>query len=105
DRIRTRILTGLRTCALPTSRWVSRRASCPGAAVTSASGSSPAGASAAPVRLARELRHLGAHAAIALRPATGVEAYLDLLPEFDMVLRSEERRVGKECRSRWSPDQ
>ena len=22
---------------------------------------------------------------------------------FDIVLRSEERRVGKECRSRWSP--
>jgi len=43
-------------------------------------------ASTAPVRLARELRHLGARAAIALRPATGVEAYLDLLPEFDMVL-------------------
>ena len=23
--------------------------------------------------------------------------------EFDVELRSEERRVGKECRSRWSP--
>ena len=23
--------------------------------------------------------------------------------ELDIVLRSEERRVGKECRSRWSP--
>ena len=23
--------------------------------------------------------------------------------DFDMLLRSEERRVGKECRSRWSP--
>lgn len=43
-------------------------------------------ASAAPVRLARELRRLGARAAIALRPATGIEPYLDLLPEFDMVL-------------------
>jgi len=43
-------------------------------------------ASTAPVRLARELRRLGARAAIALRPATGVEAYLDLLQEFDMVL-------------------
>lgn len=43
-------------------------------------------ASAAPVRLARELRRLGARAAIALRPGTGVEPYLDLLPEFDMVL-------------------
>lgn len=43
-------------------------------------------ASAAPVRLARELRRLGARAAIALRPGTGMEPYLDLLPEFDMVL-------------------
>ncbi|TDE92507.1 ribulose-phosphate 3-epimerase [Occultella glacieicola] len=43
-------------------------------------------ASSAPVRLARELRKLGARAAIALKPATGIEPYLDLLPEFDMVL-------------------
>ncbi len=43
-------------------------------------------ASRAPVRLARELRSKGARAALALRPATGVEPYLDLLPEFDMVL-------------------
>src|SRR5690625_2978074 len=42
-------------------------------------------ASTAPVRLARELRRLGARAAIALRPATGVEAYLDLRPELDTV--------------------
>ena len=29
----------------------------------------------------------------------------DLMPLYvdDVVLRSEERRVGKECRSRWSP--
>lgn len=43
-------------------------------------------ASHAPVKLARELRAKGARAAIALRPATAVEPYLDLLPEFDMVL-------------------
>ncbi|PFG35613.1 ribulose-5-phosphate 3-epimerase [Flavimobilis soli] len=43
-------------------------------------------AATAPVRLARELRRLGARAALALRPATPVEPYLDLLPEFDMVL-------------------
>ena len=24
-------------------------------------------------------------------------------PEYQQILRSEERRVGKECRSRWSP--
>lgn len=43
-------------------------------------------AAAAPVRLAREIRKQGARAAIALRPATPIEPYLDLLPEFDMVL-------------------
>ena len=43
-------------------------------------------ASSAPIRLARQLRSHGARAAIALRPATPVEAYLDHLEEFDMVL-------------------
>ena len=27
----------------------------------------------------------------------------NLLDDIEAVLRSEERRVGKECRSRWSP--
>src|SRR4051794_11357155 len=40
----------------------------------------------APVRLARELRAVGVRAGIALRPATPVEPYLDLLTEFDMIL-------------------
>ncbi|WP_454778066.1 ribulose-phosphate 3-epimerase [Georgenia muralis] len=43
-------------------------------------------AAAAPVKLARDLRGLGARAGLALRPATAVEPYLDLLPEFDMIL-------------------
>ena len=43
-------------------------------------------AAAAPVRLARELRRLGARAGVALRPSTPVEPYLDLLAEVDMVL-------------------
>ena len=43
-------------------------------------------ASAAPVRLARELRHRGARAGLALKPATAVEPYLDMLPEVDMLL-------------------
>ena len=40
----------------------------------------------APVRLARELHRLGARAAMALKPATPIEPYADLLPELDMVL-------------------
>lgn len=43
-------------------------------------------ASAAPVKLARELRARGAKAAMALRPATPVEPYLDMLSELDMIL-------------------
>lgn len=43
-------------------------------------------ASAAPVRLARELRARGSKAAMALRPATAVEPYLDMLEELDMLL-------------------
>jgi ribulose-phosphate 3-epimerase len=40
----------------------------------------------APVRLARELRGKGVRASMALKPATPIEPYADLLPELDMVL-------------------
>ena len=30
-------------------------------------------------------------------------SFIDLLEEGGLINRSEERRVGKECRSRWSP--
>ncbi|TJY70820.1 ribulose-phosphate 3-epimerase [Arthrobacter sp. CAU 1506] len=43
-------------------------------------------AAKAPVRLARELRSVGAKAGMALKPATAVEPYLDLLPEMDLLL-------------------
>jgi ribulose-phosphate 3-epimerase len=43
-------------------------------------------AATAPVRLARELRGLGARAGMAVRPATPVEPYEELLPELDMLL-------------------
>jgi ribulose-phosphate 3-epimerase len=43
-------------------------------------------AAAAPVRLARALRSSGTRAGMALKPATPVEPYLDLLGELDMLL-------------------
>jgi ribulose-phosphate 3-epimerase len=43
-------------------------------------------AAAAPIRLARTLRSAGARAGMALKPATPVEPYVDLLPELDMLL-------------------
>ena len=41
---------------------------------------------AAPVRLAREIRAQGARASMALKPATPIDPYEDLLAELDMVL-------------------
>jgi ribulose-phosphate 3-epimerase len=43
-------------------------------------------AARAPVRLARDLRAKGARAAMALKPATPIEPYADLLGELDSVL-------------------
>jgi len=43
-------------------------------------------ASDAPVRLARSLRAAGVRAGLALRPATPIEPYAELLPELDMLL-------------------
>jgi ribulose-phosphate 3-epimerase len=43
-------------------------------------------AAMAPVKLAREIRKAGGRAGIALRPATPLEPFVDLLGEFDMLL-------------------
>src|SRR6476620_4214650 len=43
-------------------------------------------AAKAPVRLARELRAKGVRASMALKPATSVEPYADMLRELDMLL-------------------
>lgn len=39
-----------------------------------------------PIRLAREIRAMGGRAGLALNPATPIDAYIDILDEFDMVL-------------------
>lgn len=62
-------------------RWAPHYAEAGAASVTF-----HAEATQAPVRLARELRAGGVRAAVALRPATPVEPFLDLLAEVDMVL-------------------
>jgi ribulose-phosphate 3-epimerase len=43
-------------------------------------------AATAPIKLARDIRDRGAKAGMALRPATPVEPYLDMLSELDMLL-------------------
>jgi ribulose-phosphate 3-epimerase len=40
----------------------------------------------APIRLARNLRAAGSRAGMALKPATAIEPYLELLPELDLLL-------------------
>src|SRR4051794_10689713 len=62
-------------------RWAAAYAEAGAASVTF-----HAEAAAAPVRLARALRSAGARAGLALKPATPVEPYADLLPELDMIL-------------------
>ncbi len=43
-------------------------------------------AARAPVQLARDLRSKGARASMALKPATGIDQYADMLGELDMLL-------------------
>ena len=43
-------------------------------------------AAAAPIRLAREIHRQGANVGMALRPATDITPYIDILPEIDMLL-------------------
>src|SRR5256885_8848234 len=87
DGIRDYKVTGVQTCALPISTgWKCRvdfRVS-----IYSRYRLGDAG---------RESRHVLARQQSALR----FDKIADGLP--DLALRSEERRVGKECRSRWSP--
>src|SRR3989454_6204851 len=87
DGIRDYKVTGVQTCALPISRT---RARC--------TGSESHGNALAFALIGKEL------------PASGLSvggsigwAKLRALDGVDLLYRSEERRVGKECRSRWSP--
>lgn len=43
-------------------------------------------AAKAPVRLARQLRSMGARASVALKPATPIEPLADIIAEFDQIL-------------------
>src|SRR2546430_5563823 len=80
DGIRDLTVTGVQTCALPISPVVRRR---PCERLVRDPHEPGVRVFPVPDRVRHEVRLLGdVHAA---------------------VLRSEERRVGKECRSRWSP--
>src|SRR3712207_7736132 len=88
DGIRDIGVTGVQTCALPIYP--------------------PRAGRGGPDRRLRPLAHLQPHHAAADGP--GHRHHRDLHVHLDVErllhpadLRSEERRVGKECRSRWSP--
>src|SRR5256885_8575945 len=102
DGIRDYKVTGVQTCALPIS-WLARRspnssALALGNAVINATAAvNPPSAATVPIfRLLvigppkTKVTHAKEHVPLIIRIITNVS-------------RSEERRVGKECRSRWSP--
>src|SRR3989442_5162676 len=87
DGIRDADVTGVQTCALPISSWPTP---------------------SAPQREADGVGHeVDDHLHEPVLVAADVEALAHALPRERepalLRLRSEERRVGKECRSRWSP--
>src|SRR2546429_3809534 len=87
DGIRDVAVTGVQTCALPICT------------VTDTSGGFVAGAAVKLTNQATKIED---------RVATNVDGYfvfINVKPgSYVLGVRSEERRVGKECRSRWSPD-
>src|SRR2546425_2582771 len=96
DGIRDKLVTGVQTCALPISAPRARGNLRPPGVVSRRPGAARAGAArrdgrGAPARDA-DARCAGGEGA-ARAPAGGDAP----------GRRSEERRVGKECRSRWSP--
>src|SRR2546425_3656615 len=89
DGIRDKLVTGVQTCALPIS--CQRRAEHP---------------APHPPEIDRELGRERARRELRKGEALLVLLRGDpaaLLHEVLLHVRSEERRVGKECRSRWSP--
>src|SRR5258708_10461018 len=98
DGIRDDLVTGVQTCALPISGMritiSSERAFDSQTAILAPDGS-----------FAFDGLAKGSYTVFAsvrgYRPASGTSTALTL--DGDVTDRSEERRVGKECRSRWSP--
>src|SRR5258708_31508807 len=85
DGIRDDLVTGVQTCALPIYSAYSAR--------------SPLAASG----FLRSLEFSGSTQYSAFNPEPGLGFLIRIIEITPSPLRSEERRVGKECRSRWSP--
>src|SRR2546425_3508605 len=87
DGIRDKLVTGVQTCALPIFEYGIMAAYAEGLSVLRSAN-------------AGKQKH-GIDAETT--PLRDPEHYLYDLNLSDIAERSEERRVGKECRSRWSP--
>src|SRR2546425_1645994 len=83
DGIRDKLVTGVQTCALPIF--------------------TPQGLAEACIRLLADRAH--GRGGLILLDREGRPGFAFNTPRmaYGYVARSEERRVGKECRSRWSP--
>src|SRR3989441_166361 len=92
DGIRDKLVTGVQTCALPILRRTPGNARRREAVALTLLREKALGE----IQALGELRHLAPH---------GLELLVERLLVLDELAadRSEERRVGKECRSRWSP--
>src|SRR5258708_27378701 len=89
DGIRDDLVTGVQTCALPIWNYVRLEARHAERSEFRSSGTCPESGSDSPWDVHPAAR--------ALQPKS------DYRPRWRTFPRSEERRVGKECRSRWSP--
>src|SRR2546426_3916948 len=90
DGIRDYKVTGVQTCALPICRALYYPAP---------------GLNTKPACAWRALHHLQLPVALSFAPVGQLlPAIGPIGPDLLETGRSEERRVGKECRSRWSPD-
>src|SRR2546427_1781529 len=86
DGIRDLTVTGVQTCALPISALATTRSTAPARSGRLWSKSRPSAATTVAFSIPAADRHRVTACAF-----------------FSRRSRSEERRVGKECRSRWSP--
>src|SRR5260221_2536496 len=88
DGIRDHCVTGVQTCALPIFNGVGKKL------LTN---------TIAMITEVRRRPTIGVGALLGAIAAFGALGWPSSWPEWTRPLRSEERRVGKECRSRWSP--
>src|SRR5256886_10582265 len=92
DGIRVLTVTGVQTCALPISQYVHQ------SLLHDAVGRERGAPAEIRGQLVLQREHGDGMAALPL-----AHQALEALRQAEGIERSEERRVGKECRSRWSP--